>query len=400
MTSRRADVIVAGHICLDIIPEFDAEHDSLETVLQPGQLIEVGAPVLAPGGAVSNTGLALHQLGLSPRLVGKVGDDLFGDATLDLLRRREEQLVEGMIRADDESSSYTIVVSPPGTERLFFHSPGANQTFRPEEVPLAALSAARLFHFGYPPLLRPVFTDGGQRLAALFDDVQDRGMAVSLDMSLPDPDSESGGVDWGSWLTRVLPHVDLFAPNLEEILFMLDRPHYRRLSDPDDAASVPARADTGLLDRLARELLDRGAALVALKLGDQGLYLRTAGGAEPFEGLHDRFGLDPHRWSGRQLLHPPFETTVVGTTGAGDAAVAGLLVGLHRGASPEATLRGAVAVGTFNVEAADATSGIPDWGTVRARMQSGWAQQPLDLSHPGWTWDDEHGVWTGPEDPL
>lgn len=67
-------------------------------------------------------------------------------------------------------------------------------------------------------------------------------MAVSLDMSLPDPDSESGGVDWGSWLARVLPHVDLFAPNLEEILFMLDRPHYRRLSDPDEAASVPARA--------------------------------------------------------------------------------------------------------------------------------------------------------------
>ena len=290
------------------------------------------------------------------------------------------------------------MISPPNTERFFLHSPGANRAFRPEEVPLADLTAAALFHFGYPPLLRPVFLDGGEQLAALFREAQEEGMAVSLDMSLPDPDSESGRVDWGRWLTRVLPHVDLFAPNLEEILFMLDRSRYRQLNDQDDAASLPARADTNLLDRLARGLLDRGAPLVALKLGDQGAYLRTTENPERLERLRTGLGLDPRRWSGRQLLLPPFETEVVGTTGAGDAAVAGLLVGLHRGLSPEATLRSAVAVGTFNVEAADATSGIPDWETVQARLHSGWAQQPLDLSHPGWTWSGERGVWIGPQD--
>lgn len=400
MPPQPADVVVAGHICLDIIPEFDSAPDTLDILVEPGRLTEVGAAVIAPGGAVSNAGLALHRLGLSPRLVGKVGDDLFGEATLSLLRERDERLVEEMISVNGEPSSYTIVVSPPGVERLFFHCPGPNETFRPEEVSLDNLTGARFLHFGYPPILRQVYVDGGKQLAQLFEEARARGMVVSLDMTFPDPDSEAGQVDWGSWLTHVLPHVDLFGPNLEEILFMLDRSLYERMKNEDGEASFPARAETGLLDRLSQALIERGVPLVALKLGDQGLYLRTAEDPDLFRGLSERLALDVRRWTGRQLLLPPFKTEVVGTTGAGDAAVAGLLVGLHHGLSPEATVRGAVAVGTFNVEAPDATSGIPSWEKVQTCLRSGWEQRALDVSHPGWTWNEEHALWIGPEDTL
>ena len=60
----RPDVVVAGHICLDITPLF-AEKRSLplEHVLIPGKLTLMEGVEISPGGAVSNTGLALARLG-------------------------------------------------------------------------------------------------------------------------------------------------------------------------------------------------------------------------------------------------------------------------------------------------------------------------------------------------
>jgi len=75
---------------------------------------------------------------------------------------------------------------------------------------------------------------------------------------------------------------------------------------------------------------------------------------------------------------------VVGTTGAGDATIAGFIAALLKGLPIEQTLTMAVAVGAFNVERADATSGIPDWATVEARVQAGWARRPVDIVLPGW----------------
>lgn len=396
MALHTADVVVAGHICLDIIPRLDTAPDSSELLIEPGQLIEVGEAVMAPGGAVSNIGLALHRLGLSTQLIGKVGDDLIGEATIDRLRQRDDQLADGIMRAEGEASSYTIVLSPPGGERVFFHCSGPNDTFRPKEISLEDLADARFLYFGYPPLMREVYLDGGEQLASLFQDVQGRGMGVVMDMTVPDPDSESGQVDWAAWLTRVLPHVDLFAPSLEEILFMIDRPLYEEIKEA--AGHFPEHAGTEVLDRVAGALIERGAPLVVLKLGGQGLYLRTTDDLASSRQLGERLGLAAAPWTGRQLLLPAYETEVVGTTGAGDAAVAGFLAGLHRGLSPEETLRAAVAVGTFSVEVADASSGIPDWETVRARLDAGWEQATLKIDHPGWRWSEEQALWVGPED--
>ena len=73
-------VVVAGHICLDIIPAFRRNTSAPDALFAPGALVEIGQAVLSTGGAVSNTGLALHRLGTPVRLMGKIGDDLFGEA--------------------------------------------------------------------------------------------------------------------------------------------------------------------------------------------------------------------------------------------------------------------------------------------------------------------------------
>jgi sugar/nucleoside kinase (ribokinase family) len=139
-----AEAVVAGHVCLDVIPALKGPPD-----VEPGRLIDIGPAALSTGGAVANTGLALHRLGVSVRLMGKVGDDLFGRAVLDALCGHDPRLADGMMVAGGEATSYSIVISPPGVDRSFLHCPGANDRFSSDDLRYDLLRSALLFHFGY-----------------------------------------------------------------------------------------------------------------------------------------------------------------------------------------------------------------------------------------------------------
>lgn len=386
------EAIVAGHICLDVIPAFRERESGIDTLLVPGKLIEVGPAVMATGGAVSNTGLALHRLGWATALMGKVGDDLFGRAILDILRRQESSLADGMIVTPGEPTSYTLVINPPGIDRMFLHCPGTNDTFSVDDVPEEALSHARLFHFGYPPIMRRMYADGGRELEALFRRAKAHGLTTTLDMAMPDPESDAARVDWRALLERTLPSVDVFLPSLDEILFMLDPERFDALrrAGEYDAAS--------LLQDLSAQLLGMGVAVVALKLGDQGLYLRTTADPGRLASMGRAAPPDPRRWAGRELLSPCFRVSVAGTTGAGDCTIAGFLAGLLQGSMPEDTMTGAVAVGACSVEQADATSGVPSWPAVERRIRAGWPRLPVTLGLPGWRWASEQAIYVGPND--
>jgi hypothetical protein len=84
---------------------------------------------------------------------------------------------------------------------------------------------------------------------------------------------------------------------------------------------------------------------------------------------------------------------VVGTTGAGDAAIAGFLSGLLRGLSPAATLTAAAAVGACCVEADDALSGIQPWEETSRRVATGWERHTPDFDLAGWRLDEDDHVW-------
>jgi sugar/nucleoside kinase (ribokinase family) len=391
----RADIIVAGHVCLDVIPTLPENCQSLATWLVPGGLVNVGSMVLSTGGAVSNTGLALHRLGVPVRLMGKVGDDTFGRATLDVFRGYDPVLAEGMLIAAGESSSYTLIFSSPNIDRTFLHYPGPNDTFCAADVPDEALTDASIFHFGYPTLMHRFYQDTGQEFAALFRRVKAHGLVTSLDVSRPDPNAEAGKVNWPAWLACVLPQVDIFLPSVEEALLMVDPARYAALEENGDVLS---QVDGDLLSDLAGRLVKRGVAIAGLKLGNQGIYLRTTSNAARLRALEDDLGLDARAWTNRELLAPAFCADLVGTTGAGDCAIAGFLTGLLHRLSPEAALTGAVAVGACNVEAADAVSGVPSWKAVQQRIKAGWEQLPFMLNLSGWGWNVGQKLWLGPQD--
>src|SRR2546427_3060411 len=64
------EAVVAGHICLDIIPTLVGD----SVVFAPGRLIEAGQAILANGGPCSNTELAWPKNSIKSRIVGTVGE--------------------------------------------------------------------------------------------------------------------------------------------------------------------------------------------------------------------------------------------------------------------------------------------------------------------------------------
>jgi sugar/nucleoside kinase (ribokinase family) len=222
-----------------------------------------------------------------------------------------------------------------------------------------------------------MYADSGAELRTMFARVQsETGAATSLDMCSVDPDSDAGQIDWHQLLVATLPFVDVFAPSLGELAFMLDHALHERLQ------AGTALVDRAKLAELALTLTALGVAVVAIKVGEQGLYLRTSGDLPRIRAFCDRLGLaDAERWHDCEVLAPCFAPArVLGTTGSGDATIAGLLAGMLRGEGPIQAATSATAVGACSVEAVDPTSGVPHWERVARRIGDGWERLPSELA--------------------
>lgn len=379
------DIVVAGHICLDIIPDWKI--GSIKTII-PGHILEMSGLKLSTGGAVANTGITLKKLGISTTLLGKIGPDVLGKVILEILQKEDKALVENMIISKDEVSSYTIVLNPPDTDRVFLHYPGPNHTFTANDIPYEKIKNSRIFHFGYPPLMRKFYENDGEELLKMFRRIKDMKIITSLDMAMPDPESPAGKVDWLKFFKNVLPLVDVFIPSVDELLYMLRPAKYYRISLKKE------KLDITLLDQLAEQLIGYGTNVVAIKLGDQGLYLRT----HQIEKGNLPSIINPSQWNYRQLLSPCFATEVKGTTGTGDATIAGFLAQLLDGGKPEESIALATAVGACCVEAVDATGGIRPLPEVISRINSGWEHLSLSIPTDNWKYDYQYKIWKGPED--
>ncbi len=385
--------VAAGHLCLDIIPDLHRlQTGEFNRLFKPGRLIQTGAACFSTGGPVSNTGLALHRLGIHVKLNAKIGDDPFGEIVTGLVARQDADLPNGIVVDSQTTTSYTFIINPPDVDRIFLHCAGANDIFNAGDVAYDLAAQSCLFHFGYPPIMRQMYLNNGAELAEIMRRVKRGGTTTSLDLTFPDPSSESGRANWRAILQAVLPSVDIFLPSFEEIYFMLHREAFEALSA---RGALLEQVTPQLLSDLSRELLDMGVCIAVLKLGNRGLYVRTAS-AKLLGNMGFASPANDAEWADREIWSPCFEVPVVGTTGSGDATIAGFLSALLRGLSLEESLRMAVAVGACNVEATDALSGLCSWESTLARVAAGWQQLPLALHAPGWTWHEDRALWFGP----
>lgn len=366
-------VMAAGHICLDITPVFsNGKVSRVEDLLKPGKLIHVNEADIHLGGSVSNTGLAMKFFGADVSFAGKIGNDAFGSMVEKSLKE-EYGAGEGLIVAEGESTSYSVVVAIPGLDRIFLHNPGANDTFCAEDISEKSLSDIALFHFGYPPIMKKVYQNDGEELEKIFAKVKKAGAAISLDLAAVDPSSEAGVADWKRILARVLPYVDFFVPSVEELCYMLDRNRFYEWQERAAGRDITEVLDVEKDIRpLADQCMQLGAKVLLIKSGTPGLYFKT-GSKECLERISEKIEMNTDEWADLECFEKSYvPDKVLSGTGAGDTSIAAFLVAMLSGYEPKKCLQLAVGTGASCVEAYDALSGLRTFEELEEKIDNGW----------------------------
>jgi sugar/nucleoside kinase (ribokinase family) len=397
MKTEPLKIMAAGHICLDITPVFSPDtRESFENLLSPGKLINVGRAILSTGGSVANTGLAMARLGADVFLNGKIGDDEVGKIIKAMVGPHRAQSLRTIHGQD---SSYSIVLAIPGIDRIFLHNPGANDTFSSEDINYEALKDCRLFHFGYPTLMKKFYENQGRELVGMFQRAREYGAVTSLDVTLPDPQSDSGQVDWRKILRDVLPFVDIFLPSIEEITFMLDRSLFERRKSQAGQNDPVLFYTASDCSEISEQIISMGTSVVVLKKGIRGCYLKTAD-APRLEQVGHCLPLSPDAWAQRELWAASYKADEFGSaTGAGDATIAGFLTAFLEGLDPVESLKVANMIGWQNIRTVDAVSGIEDWPTTLQMVNDKKRRfNPVQIKDSSWRFHSQEGILCGPAD--
>jgi sugar/nucleoside kinase (ribokinase family) len=319
-------VLVAGHLCIDITPELTGVPG-----LVPGQLYEIGSAQLTLGGCVANTGLALAAAGVPTRVCGRVGNDPLGQIVRRLLAELGVDLKDVTTTAG-AATSYTIVLQPPDHDRTFWHHPGANASFTGREVNLDGVD---ILHLGYPPLLPALLDDDAASLHNLLKEARSRQITTSLDLAVVDPGSRAAEVDWRRVFARIMPYVDIATPSLDDLT---------------SALAIARTTDDDLVEECAHRLVDAGCAIAVVSAGARGAYAVSAG-ADRLAVAGPALSSVRSTWSSTAEWVPAAAPRLIAsTTGAGDAATAGLLYGLAQGTGIRRATRLAARFAAANIE--------------------------------------------------
>lgn len=393
------DIMVAGHLCLDIIPLFhQVRINNIADIMCPGKLVNIREVNISTGGPVSNTGLNMKMLGLNVCFCSCIGDDLFGKIILDMLIKSGN--TDGIKILEGQASSYTVVVAPPGIDRIFLHNPGTNDHFGPENLDSDLIKKCRHFHFGYPPLMEKMFADEGKVLAEIFRIAKEAGATTSCDMTLPDPDSNSGKAPWRKILKNVLPYVDIHVPSFEETFYMLHPQEFMKMKSEHNNAELIDHFTPEDYSKIADEILSMGCKMTTLKSGHRGFYVKTCN-EENFASFGAAKPANPDNWSDREVWTAAYEVGSFGSaTGSGDSSIAGFLSAFLRGLSIEQAVKYATCCGLQNVQVLDAVSGIKPWEETTKMIEDSMSMIDINLDGSNWSYSEDYKLWSGPNDPL
>ncbi len=387
--------MVAGTVALDMIPQFPPATCRRDEILMEGKTVYIPDIRFILGGCVSNTGIAMHRLGAETILCSKVGDDPLAGVVRRLLE--ESGAAVQLKELKGHASSATIVVTPEGNDRTFWHRRGASQIYALPDISADVAKSCDLFHFGYPTGMTCMYSDGGETLRDLYRGIKQMGLTTSMDLSLPGLTSESAQADWKTILQKVLPYVDVFLPSLEELLLLLHRAYYMDILQQAGADYAIKYIDLSILPDLADEVLAMGPKVFGIKLGEKGIYLRTAQ-EEAFASFGRLSAVLSPCWYGRELLELPYRPNhFCSANGAGDTAIAGFLAGMMDGCGPEDCLHLATGAAACRIETGN--QNIASAEVLLRRARSGWEKLGAAPECGGWIKTAEN-VYASPQDGL
>jgi sugar/nucleoside kinase (ribokinase family) len=269
---KKYDAVIAGYLCVDLIPDFkkNGAFSGIPDFFKPGKLIEIDGMNFSPGGVVANTGLAMKIFNKKVFLNGLIGDDSIGKILKEWFEKYA--ISDGTQTTKKAGTAFGIVIAPPGIDRIFLESPGCNQILDKTFINYDAVSHCRLFHFGYPPLLKQFYMNSGSQLLEMFSKVRELGVATSLDFSLPDTEAESGKINWPEIMKRVLPVTDIFVPSMEEVLQIMMPAKYAEIQSSVKGGDIIDLIPIELIREIGKMIIDSGVKILMIKAGHRGIY--------------------------------------------------------------------------------------------------------------------------------
>lgn len=262
----------------------------------------------------------MSKIGLKTALLGKVGNDSFGDFLKNTLIQNNVN-VDGLVFDIENQTSASVVLSDSDGERTFLHCIGANGTFSKDDMNWDVIQNSKIVFVAGTMLMD---TFDGEHCASVLKKCKDMGKTTVLDTAW---DSKGR---WMKVLEQCLPYIDVFLPSIDEAIELSGK------EEPKEIADV---------------FFNKGVKQVTIKLGSKGCYLRESKDAEG-------------------IIIPTYEAEVIDTTGAGDSFCAGFITGLVKGMSFKDCGRFANAVGTHCVSEMGATTGIKPMADILAFMEA------------------------------
>ncbi len=294
-----ATVVVAGDINVDILVPVTQFPKPGEECLSEGLEIHCG-------GVAANAALSLARWGVRVRLLGRVGQDRFGEWVLDVLRR--EKIDTTWVQSSPRAMTglfFSVVL--PGGERTMFGSRGANAelTAPTDNGYLERAQAAYLVGYSF------LSSSAAETAEYLLGQIHRRGGWVSLDVGVAPSRQVSGKI------LDLVRKADVVFVNAEEAA---------ALTDKRDAVSA------------FETLQSLGARELVMKLGARGSLIRD----------------------GAELIGAPaFPVGATDSTGAGDAFAAAYFWARLRGWSSREAALLANAAGGAAATVVGAGEGMP-----------------------------------------
>jgi len=300
MTDNRKPIVIVGSITMDLV----ARTPKIPAIGQT--LIGTGFET-TPGGKGANQAVAAARLGYPAAMVGKVGDDVYGPA-----------LIENLKRAGVETAGMTVTAGSSGLAPMFVAEDGQNAIV---VVPGANTKMDRAAVDSHAELIRsagmvlcqleiPMDT-----LSCTLEFCANAGVPVMLD---PAPAAALPDAVW--------KRIEWFTPNETEAAFYV--------------------GDGATAEESANRLLAKGLRGVALKRGGDGAFVAVAGGKAEWVR--------------------PFKVDAIDTVAAGDCFNGAFAVGLLEGKDPWAAARFANGAAAICVTRKGAATAMPTRDEVDA----------------------------------
>ena len=299
------DIIVIGELNVDIILNDIASFP------------EIGKEILADkmsvtlGSSSAIFANNLSALGSRVAFIGKVGNDSFARLVLNTLAKRKVD-TSHVLKSKELATGATIVLNYD-QDRANVTYPGAMNDLRLNDIDFDFISSAKHIHFS------SYFLQPGIRhdLPELFRRAKKMGLTTSIDPQC-DPEEK-----WEFPYKELLPHVDLFMPNVQEL---------------------KAIAGCGSVEESFKKL-KQTAHYIIVKNGSEGAVA----------------------WDGHEIIRQPVfrNEDIVDCIGAGDSFNAGFISEFVKGAPLKRCLEIGALAGAINTTGAGGTGAFRSLQMIR-----------------------------------